>query len=533
MHACDLSGPKRPTGPGDANASHLRYRTGMSEQSVPAIMAPPRLRDNPWTRSKLGLVGMVFLTLMMVLCLGTLPWTLNPRAEAIKVGWFNEGETKAAFLPPFGLRPAADEARNLNQLVPIEVIEALAIEHELSQDDVLRTIDGPIGASLREHWPTKGDRLHYSLGTDPLGRSLLARLLAGGGISLSIGIAAAALSVFIGTMYGAIAGYIGGKVDATMMRIVDVLYGLPYILLVVLLAIAMSALVEEYEAKARQRVGWVDRTIRDMARVELGRRATADDLAAFKERSPQEFAPNLVARMHEGMVVSWKHAVRMSKKIEKQRAEAIRKAKTEKAREEAESIPVPIVPESPPTVEEAEAAVAACTTIDEAVNTAGRYRFPPRKLDSELKRALDLGALLIAIGAVSWLTLARVVRGQVLSLKGQPFVEAARALGAPGHRIFFRHLLPNLLGPIIVYATLTVPQAILQESFLSFLGIGVQPPMPSWGTLAADGLVELNRHRSHWWLLLFPCVLLGLTLLALNFVGEGLREAFDPKRARK
>jgi oligopeptide transport system permease protein len=134
---------------------------------------------------------------------------------------------------------------------------------------------------------------------------------------------------------------------------------------------------------------------------------------------------------------------------------------------------------------------------------------------------------------VSWLTMARVIRGQVLSLKSQPFMEAARALGIPARRQFARHLLPNLLGPIIVYATLTIPQAILQESFLSFLGIGVKPPLPSWGNLAADGLPELNPYQSRWWLLLFPCVLLGTTLLALNFVGEGLREALDPKRMKR
>jgi ABC-type dipeptide/oligopeptide/nickel transport system permease subunit len=129
--------------------------------------------------------------------------------------------------------------------------------------------------------------------------------------------------------------------------------------------------------------------------------------------------------------------------------------------------------------------------------------------------------------------MARVVRGQVLSLKAQPFMEAARAIGVPFHRVFLRHLLPNLVGPIVVYATLTVPQAILQESFLSFLGIGVKPPLPSWGSLAADGLDQLNPVESRWWLLLFPCLLLGLTLLALNFVGEGLREALDPKRVRR
>jgi oligopeptide transport system permease protein len=146
---------------------------------------------------------------------------------------------------------------------------------------------------------------------------------------------------------------------------------------------------------------------------------------------------------------------------------------------------------------------------------------------------VNIVTLLVAIGGVSWLTMARVVRGQVLSLKSQPFMEAARAMGVPLRSQFSRHLLPNLMGPITVYATLTVPQAILQESFLSFLGIGVHPPLPSWGNLAADGLQELNGYKSNWWLLAFPCVLLGVTLLALNFVGEGLREAMDPKRARR
>src|SRR5690606_14880397 len=130
----------------------------------------------------------------------------------------------------------------------------------------------------------------------------------------------------------------------------------------------------------------------------------------------------------------------------------------------------------------------------------------------------------------SWLTMARVVRGQVLSLKNQPFMEAARAMGVPVRGQFVRHLLPNLVGPIIVYATLTVPQAILQESFLSFLGIGIQPPVPSWGNLVAEGLTQLNPVESRWWLLLWPCLLLAVTLLALNFIGEGLREAFDPRR---
>lgn len=229
--------------------------------------------------------------------------------------------------------------------------------------------------------------LWQSFGTDMLGRSLLGRCLLGGGLSLAIGVAAALIALVLGTAVGLVAGYMGGRVDAALMRLVDILYGLPYVLMVILLKLAM------------------------------GRMKLADPVVIFA-----------------------------------------------------------------------------------------------------------------AIGLVSWLTMARVVRGQVLSLRSQPFIEAARALGVPRWRIFLRHLLPNLVGPIIVYATLTVPQAILQESFLSFLGIGVNEPLPTWGKLASDGLlVALNPVDSKWWLLLFPCLLLGVTLLALNFLGDGLRDVFDPR----
>ena len=143
----------------------------------------------------------------------------------------------------------------------------------------------------------------------------------------------------------------------------------------------------------------------------------------------------------------------------------------------------------------------------------------------------NLVVLFLAIGLVSWLTMARVVRGQVLSLRSQPFIEACRALGLPGWQILLRHLLPNLIGPVIIYATLTIPVAILQESFLSFLGIGIQPPMPTWGLLASEGLAEgLNPVHSRPWLLVVPCVLLALTLLSLNFVGDALRDILDPRR---
>ncbi len=284
------------------------------------------------------------------------------------------------------------------------------------------------------HQPPSGSE---PMGTDGLGRSLLWRVLMGGAISLGVGICAATIAVSIGVLWGALAGYIGGRADSMMMRAVDVLYGLPYILMVVLVDLALSP------------------------RLEAG--------------------------------LTWLFDVWMARNA--------------------------------------------------AVSVA--------------KNAADVVTLLVAIGAVSWLTMARVIRGQVLSLRAQPFVEAARASGVGPMRLLRVHLLPNLVGPIVVYTTLTVPEAILQESFLSFLGIGVRPPLPSWGNLAAEGVAQLANLNSQaatfqwrlllhpmellhrfgaaisgmdWWLLLFPCLLLGLTLLALNFVGDALRARFDPRR---
>lgn len=236
------------------------------------------------------------------------------------------------------------------------------------------------------------------LGTDRLGRDVFARLLAGGVVSLAVGFFAAAIAVLAGTLYGAFSAFAGGRTDAVLMRIVDVLFGLPSILLVVLLAVAVDGAVS--------RAGW-----------DLG-----------------------------------------------------------------------------PTA----------------------------------RQWIGLATLFVAIGGVGWLTLARIVRGQVLSLRSRPFMEACEALGVPRRRRFLRHVLPNLAGPVLVYAALAVPAAMLAESFLSFLGIGVQEPLPSWGNLASEGLQELNPFRSRWWLLAAPCVVLSATLLALNLVGDHVRRGFDP-----
>jgi ABC-type dipeptide/oligopeptide/nickel transport system permease subunit len=256
-----------------------------------------------------------------------------------------------------------------------------------------------------------------------------------------------------------------------MMRVVDVLYGLPYVLLVVLLAVASDALVSEFVSRQKARQALV----REQAR-ELVLRSNVDAQAGGAGLAGRT---GLAGRA------------------------------------------------------EVDAFLQAFPSERTRLEERARAELPARDLSPSTRALLDLSTLLVAIGGMSWLTMSRVVRGQVMSLRAQPFMEAARALGLSRGRIFVRHLLPNLAGTITVYATLTVPQAILQESFLSFLGIGVKPPLASWGNLAADGLGEINPYQSHWWLPVFPCVLLSLTLLALNFTGEALREALDPKRARR
>ena len=140
--------------------------------------------------------------------------------------------------------------------------------------------------------------------------------------------------------------------------------------------------------------------------------------------------------------------------------------------------------------------------------------------------------LIFSLGLTEWLTMARIVRGQVLSLKSQQFVVAARSLGQTHRNIIFRHLLPNLVGVAVVYLTLTVPAVILDESFLSFLGVGIQAPLASWGLLLSDAAQVINPIKGYWWLLIFPAAAMSLTLLALNFLGDGLRDAFDPRQRR-
>jgi len=219
----------------------------------------------------------------------------------------------------------------------------------------------------------------FFLGTDTLGRDLFSRILYGARVSLLVGFVATGVALVIGVSWGIVAGYFGGRIDSLMMRIVDVLYGLPFIIFIILLMVIF-----------------------------------------------------------------------------------------------------------------------------------GR----------------NIWLLFGAIGAVEWLTMARIVRGQVLTIKNQEYVLAAQAMGVSNLQMFRKHIFPNILGPIAVYATLTIPQVMLLEAFLSFLGLGIQPPMSSWGTLIRYGVESMEEYS---WLLIYPGLTFTITLFALNFFGDGLRDALDPK----
>ena len=284
---------------------------------------------------------------------------------------------------------------------------------------ILLCVFGPILSHYSQSAQELGNNLRgpsaaHWMGTDALGRDVATRVLVGGRVSLMVGFVATGVAVVIGVLYGLIAGLAGGRIDAFMMRVVDILYAFPFMNFVILLNAVLSK------------------------------------------------HPKLIA-LDENMRASF----------------------------------------------------AKIPWLGRAADDIGFN--------------VSFLVLFAAIGAVEWLTMSRVVRGQVLSLKNQEFVTAARGYGAGMSRILFRHLLPNVMGVVIVYGSLTVPGVMLLEAALSFLGLGIQPPAASWGVLISDGAQQIDTAT---WLLVFPGALFSLTLLALNFLGDGLRDVFDPKSVR-
>ncbi len=340
---------------------------------------------------------------------------------------------------------------------------------------VLRWLTGITADS----YPTDGDliksfppSLKHPMGTDEQGRDLFARVLQGGRISLTVGVITTIVALFVGVSYGAIAGYLGGKIDNLMMRFVDMLYAIPYILIVIVLLSVFGGPNTQVLIAALPAIlaALIVGVVGVLVAVNIFRRIFGEGISLSVR--------DTLSRLGFGLLES--------------------------------ALVIGLISLT--------AYLVSSTGFGSSVGA--RYG------DVVSLGMSQIFLLFFALGLVSWLTMARVVRGQILSLKNQEFVLAAKATGVSTFGIIFRHLVPNALGPVIVYATLTVPSVMLTEAFLSYLGLGVQAPYASWGSLAADGVKNIAIFP---WQLIFPGVTMALTLFSLNFLGDGLRDALDPQ----
>lgn len=348
-----------------------------SRKDIEVIQARSPWRD-AWLKlgkNRLAMFGLGFFATMVVLCYASpLFYPHSPTSQTLSLG----------ATPPLSMGIELRYDAESEEADEVITVKEFADVYASNPEEEARRIRNGEAIDVDGLIFSKSSRIHI-LGTDGHGRDLLARIFQGGRISLGVGFIATFVSLLIGVFYGAVSGYLGGKTDAIMMRLVDVLYALPFLIFVILLMVV-------FEGSDHQ-----------------------------------------------------------------------------------------------------------------------------------------LLLIFLAIGAVEWLTMARIVRGQVVNLKNQDFVGAARATGVRTFTIILRHLAPNILGPVIVYSTLLVPAVMLLESTLSFLGLGVQPPNASWGTLIKEGAEKMMVYP---WLLFVPATFFSLTLFAMNFLGDGLRDALDVKSSK-